>query len=95
MLNRKVTVQIPVEESEHVERLFFEHRAGQDNIAFLMKDKSINYSVLQEYIDVVEARYTELELTKQEIGDKYKPLGFEDYTFTFDFRNNSIVYEEQ
>ena len=95
MLNQKVTVPIPVEESEHVERLFFEHKAGQDNIAFLMKDKEIRYDILQEYIDVVETRYVELELTKQEIADKHKPLGIENYTFTFDFRNNSIVYEEQ
>ena len=77
MPKRKVTIEIPYKESLKVERLFYEHKAGQDNIAFLMKDKDINYDILQEYIDVVESRYVELELLKHELGDKYKPLGFE------------------
>ena len=95
MPNKKYTVEITTEESETVERLFYEHKAGQENIKFLMKDREVNYSVLQEYIDVVEARYVEFELMKGKLGEKYKPEEIGDqYNFTFDFDNHAIVYEE-
>lgn len=92
--SRKV-VEIGVDESTNVERLFYEHRAGQDNIAFLMKDKDIRYDILQEYIDVVECRYVELEMMKEELAEKYKPDANKDYDYMFDFRNNSIIFEEK
>ena len=94
MPNRKLEVEIFPEESDHVERLFYEHKAGQDNIAFLMKDKDVRYDILQEYIDVIETRYVELELMKGELIEKYKPFGMKDYNYTFNFRNHSIIFEE-
>ena len=89
-----IEVKIQREESETVERLFFEHRAGQDNIAFLMKDKGVRYDLLQEYIDVVECRYVELEMMKSELAEKYKPDKKATYNYKFDFRNETIQFEE-
>jgi len=90
----KQIVEIEPHESETVERLFYEYNAGKENIAFLMRDKQVNYDILQEYINVVEARYVELEMMKIGIGEKYKPLPDKDFDFEFDFRNHSIIYTE-
>ena len=85
---------IGVDESNNVERLFLEFHAGREIIAFLMKDKEIQYDILQEYIDIVEAKYVELELMKSELSEKYKPFNMKEYDYRFDFRNNSIIYNE-
>ena len=89
-----ITVVIEGKESDLVERLFFEYRASQDIIAFLMKDKDVDRDLLQEYIDVSEVRYTELEMTKNELAEKYRPENVcPKCSFWFDFFNESIVYE--
>ena len=90
----KQIVEIDPHESETIERLFYEHNAGKDNLSFLMRDKLVNYDILQEYINVVEARYVELEMMKEEIGEKYKPIPDKDFNYEFDFRNHSIIYTE-
>jgi hypothetical protein len=89
-----ITVEIETHESEAVERLFYLHNAGQDNIAFLMKDKDIRYEILQEYIDVTECRYVELEMLKEELAEKYKPKDGKDYNYLFDFRNKTMIFTE-
>lgn len=95
MINKeKIVVAITSQESEAVERLFYLHKAGQNNIAFLAKDKDVQYDILQEYIDVVEARFVELDMLKKELGEKYKPDLGKEYNFTFDFDNNAIIFEE-
>ena len=73
---------------------FFEHAAGRDNIAFLMKDKDVRFDILQHYINVVEARYVTLELMKKELCKKYEPeiLHGRSYDYVFDFDNEEIEY---
>jgi hypothetical protein len=90
----QIVVKIDSEDSVLVERKYFEHMAGKDTVAFLMKDKDIKWDTLQHYINVVESRFTELELTKEAITKKYLPKDFEDatYTYSFDFNNESIIY---
>lgn len=90
----QIVVKIDSEDSVLVERKYFEHMAGKDTVAFLMKDKDIKWDTLQHYINVVESRFTELELTKEAITKKYLPNDFEDatYTYSFDFNNESIIY---
>jgi len=91
----KVVVKIEPEDNALVESRYFEHAAGKDNIAFLMRDDQIKWSTLQHYIDVVETRYYMLEKTKEQISRKYCPEDFKDasYTYSFNFENESIVYE--
>ena len=77
-----------------MERKFYEHQAGRDNIAFLMKEKDINWEILQHYIDVVETRWVELELLKKEMGDKYCPEEYKDdfYSYEFLFDKNMMKF---
>lgn len=91
----QIVVKIDSEDNILVERKFFEHQAGKDTIAFLMKDKDIQWDTLQHYINVVETRFTELELTKEAITKKYLPKDFENasYNYSFDFNNETIIYE--
>ena len=91
---KKHEIQIDHTESIRLERSFFEHAAGKDNIAFLMQDENVNWDVLQQYINVVEYRYTELELLKRELSRKYEPaeLNGVDYNYQFDFENEKIIY---
>lgn len=81
-------VDIDAQDSLLVERKFYEHQAGRDNIAFLMKDSDINWDTLQHYIDVVETRWVELEMLKDEMDKKYCPESMVDkpheYEFLFD-----------
>lgn len=78
-------VDIDREDSLLVERKFYEHKAGQDNIAFLMKDRDVNWDVLQHYVDVVETRYVELEMLKDEMDKKYCPEKLKTYPHGYEF----------
>lgn len=91
----KIVVKIDSEDSNYVERKFFEHVAGRETVAFLMKDKDIQWETLQHYINIVEERFIELEFTKDEIAKKYEPKDFEgaSYNYSFDFKNESIIYD--
>lgn len=91
---KRYEIQIDHEESIRVERSYFEHAAGKDNIAFLMRDEEVNWKILQQYIDAVEYRYTELELLKRELSRKYEPVELKGigYTYKFDFENERIIY---
>lgn len=90
-------VKIDSEDSNLVERKFFEHAAGKDNIAFLMKDADVNMILLQEYINVVEQRYYELEKSKSLISKKYEPIELRGkyYDYTFNFDDETITYEDK
>ena len=68
-----IVIKISSEDSSLIERKFYEHAAGKDNIAFLMKDKDVRFDLLQEYINVVEVRFFELEKYKNFISKKYLP----------------------
>lgn len=92
-----MVIKILEEDSNYIERLFYEHAAGKDNIAFLMKDSDVNRELLQEYINVVEIRFYELQKAKVLISKKYEPVELKgkSYSYTFDFENESIIYEEK
>lgn len=91
----KKVVKINSEDSTLVERKFYEHSAGKDNVAFLMRDKDVIWETLQHYIDVVETRFYELEKVKEQISKKYEPKEFagQSYNFSFDFNEETIIYE--
>ena len=89
-MEKILTVQIPEETSGKVERLFYEWKAGRETIAFLMKDKDVRWDILQQYVNVVETRYTELEMMKDAVAKQYAPIPIGesgdpfDYEFLFD-----------
>lgn len=90
MKEKAIIVPIPEQTSLSVERLHYEYTAGRESVKFLMKDKDVRWDILQNYVNVVEARFTELEMLKKSVTDKYVPgeirqsgLAF-DYEFLFD-----------
>ena len=92
-----IVIKIDSEDSNLIERKFYEHAAGKDNIAFLMKDADVNRDLVQEYISIVEVRFFELEKLKVLMSKKYEPVELKgkSYAYTFDFENESIIYEEK
>ena len=95
IIKMQIVVKIDSEDNVLVERKFFEHAAGRDNVAFLMRDRNISWETLQHYVNVVEERFIELEITKEEIARKYEPKELEgaSYNYQYDFNNESIIYE--
>ena len=85
IMNKDIVVEIDEQDSLLIERKFYEHQAGRDNIAFLMKDKDVNWDILQHYVDVVETRWVELEMLKSEMGKKYCPESLKDKPYGFEF----------
>lgn len=92
-----IKIKIHTEDSNLIERKFYEHAAGRDNIAFLMKDRDVNRELLQEYINLVEVRFYELEKCKALISKKYEPVELhgKQYTYSFNFEDETIIYEEK
>lgn len=90
----RITVKIDSEDNNLVERRFFEHAAGRDNVAYLMKDSEVNEKILDRYITVVEKRFYELEKVKSLLSKKYAPEVFNGkaYEYTFDFDDETITY---
>jgi hypothetical protein len=92
-----IEVRIHSEDSNLVERKFYEHAAGKDSIAFLMKDSDVNRDLLKEYIYLVEVRFYELEKCKALISKKYEPIELKGkpYSYSFNFEEDTIIYEEK
>lgn len=80
-----IIVSINKEDSLLMERKFYEYNAGKDTIAFLMKESDINWEILQNYINVVETRYVELELLKNEMDKKYCPDNYINKNYKYEF----------
>ena len=90
-------VSIDADLSEKVEHLFYQYNAGRDIIAFLMKDEDVRHDLLQDYINITEVRFTELEMMKNKVGERYCPdflrVSKKPYNFEFLFDECAIRYE--
>lgn len=91
-----INVKIPEETSLAIERLFYEHAAGLQSIAFLTKDKDVPMSILKWKIDSVEATCAELEMMKTSISKQYLPdyirVSGKPYDYEFLFDSCEIAY---
>ena len=96
IVKNKVVVDIDEEEARLIERLWYEYNGSRDIIKFLMTDKSVVWEVLQEYINVAEKRFTELEMEKNRVATKYKPeqVDLSKWNYSFDFTEDQITFEE-
>lgn len=90
-MNTKI-VNITELESNYIERMFHEYNASLNILRFLMCQNDINEEYLLKYTKASEEKYIILEIGKKEISERYQPEGIENYNFTFDFDNNSIIY---
>ena len=95
-MGKEIIVQIPQETSENIERLFYSYYGGRETVAFLMKDSDIRWDILQQYVNVVETRYAELEMLKSAVSKQYLPdplkYGNYEYDYEFQFDTYSIKY---
>lgn len=96
-MEKEITVVIPQETSEKIERLFYSYYGGRETVAFLMKDSDVRWDVLQQYVNVVETRYAELEMLKSAISRQYLPdplkYGNYEYDYEFLFDSSEIKYK--
>ena len=92
-----VVIRLDAEDCNLIERLFFEHAAMKDCVAFLMKDKEVNEDLLDRYVKKVGVLYYELEKSKRLLSKKYEPMGLngKSYDYYFDFEEETITYVEK
>ena len=86
------TVNIGENASNYIEKLFYEYNASLNILRFLMSQDDVKPENLKIYCDTSEEKYTTLEIGKKEISGRYKPEGINNYNYTFDFDNHSIIY---
>ena len=87
-----IKITIPEEESIYMERLFYEYNASLNIIKFLMSQEEVLDKHLQKYLDSSEVKYTEMEMAKNELSNKYKPEGIGEYNYQFLFDESAIEY---
>ena len=89
----EIKIEIPVEDSTKVERLFYESNAIQSIISLLLNQKA-DKELIEKYLTRLEDKTIELELAKDQIGNKYCPEEHKNkgLGFTFSFENHSIIY---
>jgi len=95
-MEKEFIVQIPEDLSLKVERLFYEHKAGMQSVAFLTKDKDVPMDLLKWKIDQTETVCAELEMLKNAVTKKYLPefirVSGKPYDYEFLFDTNEISY---
>lgn len=78
-------VTIPEQDCTCVERLWYEYNAALGVLRYLMAQPDVLEKNLQLYADSCEAKSVELELTKREVSERFKPDGaVMSYSFNFD-----------
>lgn len=91
---QNVRIQLSHEDNAYIEKLWYEYNAKRDVVGFLMEKDKVNEAYLQEYLNVTEAKYAELELAKQKIDLKYRPKDITNLVgYSFDFEKEELVYE--
>lgn len=88
-----IRVPMDTEDISLVERLFYEYNSSKDLVGYLMQQDKVNEEYLQQYINITERRFVELELTKEGMDRKYRPENIEPINYSFDFINEELVYE--
>lgn len=84
-------INIPMELSMDVERLFFEYNAALSVCRFLMSQEDINDDMMQKYLDSVECKWIELEIAKERVHKAY-PSTIVANRYEFDFDNYCLKY---
>lgn len=88
-----IRVKLDHEDCTLIERLFYEYNAARDIISYLMQQDKINETYLQQYINIAEKRFAELEMNKNAVDKAYRPEGINPSSYSFDFEAEELVYE--
>ena len=89
----QVNVKMAPEDISLIERLFYEYNASRDLVSYLMQQDRINENYLQQYINITEKRFVELEMHKDLMDRQYRPEGLDPVNYTFDFVNEQLIYD--
>ena len=92
-----VTVNIDIEDSQAVEKAFYEYNASLNILSYLFKQDNINEEYLEQYVQKSEKYFIVLEEIKEIISNKYMPDKDKNkkYNYSFDFNNCAIIYTER
>ena len=90
-----IKVNISIEDSQAVEKAFYEYNASLNILSYLFKQQEINEEYLEQYIQKSERYYIILEETKEVVSNKYKPNDGKEYNYIFDFDNYMIKFMER
>lgn len=94
-MDKKVSVTIEYGEAMYLERLYFECMATLNILRYLTSQDGTKEEYLDRYDKSYEEKNTAFELTKQDILDKYKPEGMEEYNYFIDFDRARVEYTEK
>lgn len=94
-MDKKVSVTIEYGEAMYLERLYFECMATLNILRYLTSQDGTKEEYLDRYNKSYEEKNTAFELTKQDILDKYKPEGMEEYNYFIDFDRARVEYTEK
>lgn len=94
-MDKKVSVTIEYGEAMYLERLYFECMAALNILRYLTSQDGTKEEYLDRYNKSYEEKNTAFELAKQDILDKYKPEGMEEYNYFIDFDRARVEYTEK
>lgn len=87
-------VKISTEDSDYIEKLFYEYNASLNIIAFLMSKEEVKEKHLQFYLDSSELKYTELEMAKNKIVNFYQSEDIPNNSqYHFDFDKEELIFQ--
>ena len=90
---RKIEVSIPEEVCNYLESLMYETNARKDLIAFCM-DKGISGEMFNKYNKEYIELYTQYEIAKNEMADKYIMPNHPNCNWNMNFNKQVAVVEE-
>lgn len=91
---KKIAINIDPKESREVEVLFYKYHSLMDIVVFLIDNNKLEQEQIDEKIEELALLKAQLESKKRKYGNLYKPDEFENnYTYSFDFDENKIIYE--
>lgn len=94
-MDKKVSITIEYGEAMYLERLYFEYMASLNILRYLTSQDGTKEEYLDRYNKSYEEKYTAFELAKQDVLDKYKPEGMEEYNYFIDFDRARVEYTEK
>ena len=90
-----IKINITIEESQAVEKAFYEYNASLNILSYLLKQDNINENYIEQYTQKSERYFIILEELKQMVSTKYQPNDGKKYDYSFDFENNALNYFEK
>ena len=94
-MDKKVSVTIEYGEAMYLERLYFEYMASLNILKYLTSQDGTKEEYLDRYNKSYEEKYTAFKLAKQDVLDKYRPEGMEEYNYFIDFDRAKVEYTEK